>query len=146
MTCKQLGASKLDLFVKCIRLFEEVFEMKDFLMPPMDHLRSTLSDPSFICIVATEGEEVVGGLTGYRLTQYYSEKPLLYIYDLAVKAELQRCGIGQELIRFTNNYAKQNGFEEVYVQTDRDEPHAVNFYHKTPFHGKEEVIQFSYFT
>ena len=145
MIFKKLSDTELDLFVQCLLLFEEVFEMKDFLTPSEEHLQNTLSSPNFMCMVAVEDTQVIGGLTGYQLEQYYSEKPLLYIYDLAVKVDFQRQGIGQQLMKFTAKYAQQNGYEEVYVQADRDDDHAVNFYHKTPFNKKEKVFQFSYF-
>ncbi|MEO1255114.1 MAG: GNAT family N-acetyltransferase [Bacteroidota bacterium] len=144
MDFRKLASNEVDLFEKCIRLFEEVFEMENFLIPSIDHLSKVLSDSAFMCFIAIEEQGIAGGLTGYRLQQYYTEKPLFYIYDLAVKQNKQRLGIGQKLIQCVNDYAKENGFEEMYVQADYNDEQAVSFYRKTRISKEEKVLQFSY--
>ncbi|MEM7549787.1 MAG: GNAT family N-acetyltransferase [Bacteroidota bacterium] len=142
---KKLGANDIKEFLELICVFEDVFEMEDFEMPSQDHLKRLLSKSSFMVFVAKVENEVVGGLMAYVLDQYYSEKPRAYIYDLAVLSNYQRQGIGKKLIAGINGYCNENGFEEVYVQADQVDDHAISFYHSTPFDVKEDVAQFSYF-
>jgi len=86
----------------------------------------------------------VGGLTGYRLDPYYSEKPLAYIYDLAVKKERQRQGIGKKLIEEVTQYFANEGFEEVFVQADKEDDYALDFYRSTVPTEEEDVSHFYY--
>nr|APO26586.1 Acetyltransferase (GNAT) family [uncultured bacterium] len=144
MEIKKLTHRNLNEFIALIRVFEEVFEMKNFAMPNQEHLRKILSKPNFIVFVALINNQVVGGLTTYVLEQYYSEKPLAYIFDLAVKASYQRQGIGKQLIASVTNYCREKGFEEVFVQADKVDDYAIDFYRSTGVTAEEEVVHFYY--
>ena len=66
---KKLDYHDIDQFIELIRLFENVFEMKDFDMPDENYLRQLLEKDSFFVFVALSRDEVVGGLTSYTLQQ-----------------------------------------------------------------------------
>jgi len=140
---KKLSHHDIDKFVELIRLFEDVFEMKNFEMPDEIYLQKLLEEHSFFVFVAMIQGQVVGGLTAYTLRQYYSKSPLVYIYDLAVKTEFQRQGIGKMLISGIKNYCKGIGIEEVFVQADEVDDFALKFYHSTGATA-EKVVQFNY--
>ena len=142
---KKLYRSDLPEFVQLIKVFEDVFEMKDFVMPDEGHLQRLLADDQFMVFVALdEHNRVVAGLTAYTLIQYYSVKPLVYIFDLAVQTALQRQGIGKKLIDEINKFCKEAGMEEVFVQADVIDDYALDFYRKTKPTAEEDVIHFSY--
>lgn len=134
----------LETLNQLISVFEEVFEMKNFKRPTTGHLLKLLRKETFFAVVAKVGNRVVGGLTVYILDQYYSERPLAYIYDLAVLTDYQRKGIGRSLIEFTKKCGKRRGFEEVFVQADKVDEHAVKFYRSTRVTEEEQVIHFYY--
>jgi aminoglycoside 3-N-acetyltransferase I len=134
----------IDKLNELITVFESVFEMKNFRRPTESHLKRLLNKGDFFAVVASMGNKIVGGLTVYVLDQYYTEKPLAYIYDLAVLDEYQRKGIGKKLIEFTNKYCLHKGFEEVFVQADNIDDYAVNFYRLTKPTHEEQVVHFSY--
>ncbi|WP_290790795.1 GNAT family N-acetyltransferase [Flavihumibacter sp. UBA7668] len=141
---RKLEAGELEEFIQLIRLFEEVFGMKNFSLPSIHHLQDLLKKDGFYAFVAfDEKGQVIGGLTAYQLLQYYSTKPLIYIYDLAVKDTLQRQGIGSALIQTINSYCKSIGAEEVFVQADRVDDYALKFYRKTGG-TEEDVVHFYY--
>ncbi len=117
--------------------------MINFSIPIDSHLQKLLEDKTFFIFVAIDQGKVVGGLTAYTLEQYYSEKRLAYIFDLAVLTRFQRQGIGQSLIQEFNSFCKNLGYEEVFVQADRVDDHAIEFYKKT--NGiLNDVIHFDY--
>jgi aminoglycoside 3-N-acetyltransferase I len=145
ITTKKLVGHDIDEFVRLIKLFEEVFEMENLAMPHRVYLRQVLSKPEFIALVALEGQRVVGGLTAYVLEQYYSEKPLAYLYDLGVEPARQRRGIGRQLIAAFQQYCQEQGFKEIFVQADLEDEHAIEFYRAALAEGEKEVRQF-YFT
>jgi aminoglycoside 3-N-acetyltransferase I len=144
MEIKKLTHQDIDEFIALIRVFEEVFEMENFVMPHQEHLRKVLLKPDFIVFVAIMDDQVIGGLTTYVLEQYYAEKPLAYIYDLAVKANYQRQGIGKQLIAGVTNYCREKGFEEVFVQADKVDDYALDFYRSTGVTAEEQVVHFYY--
>ena len=78
------------------------------------------------------------------LDQYYCKKPLAYIYDLAVLKDFQRQGIGKSLVKHLKEYCKKEGFDEVFVQADRTDDYAVDFYRMTKPTNEEDVIHFYY--
>lgn len=141
---KLLERKDIDEFNDLISVFEIVFEMEPFKRPEENYLYNLLSKENFIAVVAIIGGKVIGGLTVYVLDQYYSEKPLAYIYDMAILTEYQRQGIGKMLIAFTNDYCKQNGFAEAYVQADKPDEYAIDFYRLTNPSLEAEVVHFAY--
>lgn len=146
MQIQRLPHSDISNFSELIRLYADVFEMKNFKVPPRDHLQELMSDKNFLVFVAIENNKVVGGLTVYVLQQYYSTKPHAYLYDLGIATEFQRKGIGRKLITALNAYCKTEGIEEVFVQADKVDQHALDFYRSTPVSAESEVVQFSYAT
>jgi len=141
---KILAHDDLTDFNALISVFERVFEMRDFKRPPAAHLQKLLHRENFIAMVAKAGDQVMGGLTVYILDQYYSEKPLGYIYDLAVLQEHQRKGVGSRLIAFTKQVGRERNFEEVFVQADRVDGYALDFYRSTKPTAEEDVLHFYY--
>jgi aminoglycoside 3-N-acetyltransferase I len=140
---KRLGQDDLHKFIELIRVFEDVFEMKYFQIPDEIHLRGLLARNDFFVFVALANNKVVGGLTSYILQQYYSKSPLVYIYDLAIKTEFQRKGIGKMLIEANNSYSRTIDAEAAMVQADIVDDHAIEFYRSTGAKG-ENVIHFDY--
>ena len=144
ITIRKIESAETNLFIQLLKVFEDVFEMKDFSVPPQHHLEHLLHQDGFYVFIALNNlNEVVGGLTAYTLNQYYSLKPLVYIYDLAVKTDLQRTGIGTKLIAAIKKFCSEKGVEEVFVQADRIDHHALNFYRKTGA-TEEDVVHFNY--
>ena len=141
---EMLGKDDITRFIELIKLFETVFEMKNFSVPDSNHLQSVLDRSDFFVFVATIDNKVVGGLTTYVLEQYYSQRPLAYIFDLAVNNSLQRQGIGKKLIAATNRFYKEKGFEEVFVQADKVDEYAIDFYRSTKPTEEEQVAHFYY--
>lgn len=144
LNIKKLSSKDISHFEDLIILFKEVFEMKEFYKPKSEYLNGLLGNEGFHVFVALKEDSVIGGLTAYTLHQYYSEKPLAYIFDLAVVKQWQRKGIGNALIMQTKSYFQQNGYSEVFVQADRVDDYAVHFYRATAPTEEEDVLHFYY--
>lgn len=143
-TVQILTPKDLDKLNDLISVFEKVFEMEPIQRPDRTYLHKLLSKENFMAIVAVSENKVIGGLTIYVLDRYYSEKPSAYIYDLAVRTEYQRKGVGKKLIAFTNDHCRQNGFAETYVQADKQDTDAIDFYRLTNPTLESEVVHFTY--
>ncbi len=127
-----------------IAVFEEVFEMVDCKRPDQAYLGKLLGKDSFFAVVAKIDKRIIGGLTVYVLHPYYSQKPLAYIYDLAVKKDFQRQGVGRRLMAYTNDYCREHGFEGAFVQAEKADDYAIDFYRSTKPATEEPVVHFYY--
>jgi aminoglycoside 3-N-acetyltransferase I len=139
-----IQTNELEDLKTLISIFEEVFELEDFIMPNDLHLQKLLNKETFLALTAKTESRIIGGLTVFVLDQYYSARPLAYLYDLAVETESQRKGVGKKLIEFTVQYCKENGFEAVFVQAEQEDNHAVDFYRSTKFSSEIQAVQFEY--
>ena len=128
---KKLEVSDIEKFIELIKLFEDVFEMKEFVMPEKTHLQNLLAQKSFLVFAALSNDKVVGGITAYSMTQYYSVRDAVFIYDLAVGKNMQRRGIGKKLMAELNNYCKKAGVEVTFLEADKPDEYAIEFYRST---------------
>ncbi|MEO6454321.1 MAG: GNAT family N-acetyltransferase [Ginsengibacter sp.] len=140
---KRLGKHDAKIFHKLIRLFQEVFEEKAFLNVGESYLARLLEKNDFIVYVIISGSEIVGGLTAYELATYYSEDSEIFIYDIAIKVEFQRQGLGKHLISSLKKHCAQKGIKEMFVAADEEDEHAIDFYHSTGGDAAK-VIHFNY--
>ena len=138
---KSKDAQKLSDLVD---IYADVFEMKKFEKPSNEYFEQMLSQESVIVYVAENNQEIIGGLTAHILPSTYFESAEVYIYDLGVKEEFQRSGIGTMLVEDFNDYCSKRGFKEMFVQADTVDEHAVAFYKKIGGFPEEDVIHFSF--
>jgi aminoglycoside 3-N-acetyltransferase I len=143
MEIKRLNQNETADFKNLIEIFIEVFE-NSVEIPNNQHLSKLLSNPNFMVFVAKINDKVVGGLTIYVLHQYYSEKPLAYIYDVGIAPDFQGKGIGKALLIECCNFCEVNGFDEAYVEAESDDMDAVSFYRKTKFSKETLAVHFTY--
>jgi aminoglycoside 3-N-acetyltransferase I len=140
---QKLNAYQVDEFIELLDVFEVVFEMKNFESPSIKHLEELLAKEDFFVFVAVSEGTIVGGLTAYSLMQYYSESPLVYIYDVAIMKKYQRKGIGKKLMLGINDYCKEMDVEEIFVQAVEADEHALDFYRSTGAQS-QKVVHFYY--
>jgi len=139
---KRLTKEHLADFQALIHLFNEVFE-EETKIGSGPHLLNLLSSRNFIVLAALINNEVVGGLTAYELPMVYSDASEIFLYDLAVKAEHQRKGIGKGLLQALKDHCTKNEIKEFFVMAHEEDQHAVEFYRSTGGKG-EKVINFLY--
>ncbi len=143
MEIKSLTTNDAEDFKSLIEIFVDVFE-HDIEIPPLSYLTKLLQQDNFIVLVSKIEGKVVGGLTIYSLAQYYSTKPLAYIYDVGVTPLLQGKGIGKALIQEACRICKELGYEEAYVEAETEDIDAVEFYRRTKYNSEMSATHFSY--
>jgi aminoglycoside 3-N-acetyltransferase I len=141
--CKHLNRNDLQQLIDLIKVYEDAFEMENFTLPDASYLQSLLEKESTIFYVAEVENKVVGGLTAHFLPSTYFTSSEVYIFDLAVKTDLQRQGIGAKLINSLKNYCASYGYKEMFVQADLEDTFALDFYQATGGIA-ESVVHFSY--
>ncbi|HKP68032.1 MAG TPA: GNAT family N-acetyltransferase, partial [Pyrinomonadaceae bacterium] len=62
-----------------------------------------------------------------------------YIRSMAIKPSAQRLGIGQKLVDAFESYARENGFEKIFLYTTYVLPGAKHLYEKNGFYVLRET-------
>ena len=145
MEVRRLTEADLPVFKSLIELFNTVFEEDRSNMGNDTTLVRLLGDDRFIAMVAIHEDDVTGGLTAYILPKYYSDSSEVLLYDMAVKPENQRMGIGKKLIQTLKEYCSSKGIQEFFVMAHEEDGHAIEFYRSTGGTG-ENVVNFLYET
>lgn len=111
-------------------LFEMMAEVFGEACRPLGdrYLDRLLRRASFWALAALHEGEVVGGLTAHALPMTTSEAFELFVYDLAVREEHQRQGIGRKLMAALRREAAEHGIRVLYVPVDDGDVHALEFY------------------
>jgi aminoglycoside 3-N-acetyltransferase I len=127
MQIRRLGRGDEDLARDAFAMMASVF---DEGVPDLGaaYIATLLARTDFWAMVALDGEEVVAGLTAHALPMTRSPEAELFIYDLAVRADRQRRGIGRALVLATLARAKEEGLRVAFVPADEEDAHAIAFY------------------
>lgn len=112
-----------DLFSLMAAVFEEECEV----------LSNTYLDQLFACeafwaIAAFDGDQIIGGVTAHTLPMTRTEVSEVFIYDIAVRIDHQRKGVGRQLVQNLQDMAAASGIRVLFVSADNDDLHALDFY------------------
>lgn len=140
---KKLEKEDVLIFQKMTLMFQEVFEITDHTIPALPYLQRLLETPSFIAYAVVHKNDVVAGLTAYELPLYYSDFPEMFLYDIAVREDFQRKGLGKKLLVSLQNYCQTKNIKLMFVAANEEDKHAIEFYHSTGGYA-EKVVHFNY--
>ena len=126
-----------------LAVFGEAFEDRETYtgqQPDDEYLESLLKSETFVAIVATQEDDVIGGLAGYVLPKFEQSRSELYIYDLAVVETCRRQGVATALIEKLRSLAAERGIYVIFVQADYGDDPAIALY--TKLGVREDVLHF----
>jgi aminoglycoside 3-N-acetyltransferase I len=92
------------------------------------YLDRLLGRVDFWAIAAVVDDEIVGGLTAHALALTRAERSEMFIYDIAVRKDRQRMGVGRHLMTSLFEAADAVGIHDVFVPADNEDLHALDFY------------------
>ncbi len=141
---RKLESTDAHKLSELVDLYEDVFEMEKFKKPSLDYFEKMLSESSVIVFIAEKDGKIIGGMTAHILHSTYFESAYVYVYDLAVKGEFQRQGVGTKLMEKIKDYSRKLGFDEVFLQADKVDKYAVDFYTKIGGLPEDDVIHFAF--
>jgi aminoglycoside 3-N-acetyltransferase I len=87
-----------------------------------------LAQDDFWVLAAFIEGELAGGLTAHTLPMTRKESSEVFIYDIAVRQQHQRKGIGRYLMNSLFEAASCVGIHEVFLSADNEDLHALDFY------------------
>lgn len=92
------------------------------------YVERLLADGRFWALVAFAGDDMVGGLTAHTLPMTRKPGASVFLYDIAVRSDHRRRGVGRQLVSALRAEASRVGIDEVFVFADNDDAHALDFY------------------
>ena len=124
MAVTVLRASPTDFDLAC----EAVLEVHR--RAPLDAvaLVKFLADPMRYLLLAIEAGQVVGSLNGYALQPPHRRDPQFLLYEIDVRPDWQRRGIGRALVARFIAEARNARAWEVWVLTNRSNAAAMGLY------------------
>lgn len=82
----------------------------------------------FWAMAAFQDGRLVGGLTAHTLPLTRAETQELFLYDIAVRPECQRQGIGRQLVAALRAQAAAADIQVMFVAADEEDTEALDFY------------------
>lgn len=109
------------------RMMEGVFEEPRLELDD-DYVERLLARPDFWAIAAIDAGAVVGGATAHTLPMTRFQGSEIFLYDLAVRTDRQRQGIGRKLVEHLRAAAAAEGIDDLFVPAENEDTHALDFY------------------
>ena len=127
MLIRRLTAGDRELTRATFTMMAAVF---DELTRPLsdDYVDALLVRADFWAFAAVEDDEPLGGITAHVLPMTRSPSRELFVYDLAVREDRQRRGIGRAMLVELCAQAGRDGIESVFVAVADEDIHAMDFY------------------
>jgi aminoglycoside 3-N-acetyltransferase I len=124
---RRLTTADRELARTLFDLMNEVFEAEPGNLSD-GYLDRLLARPDFWVFAGFIGDTLAGGITAHTLLMTRAEQSEVFIYDLAVRADLQRQGVGRALVIALCAAAAAEGVDNVFVPADNEDDHALAFY------------------
>jgi aminoglycoside 3-N-acetyltransferase I len=128
MRAKRLTSDDRELARRLFVLMAEVFaaEHEPLGDGPLDRL---LRREDFWAIAAfANDDDLIGGVTAHTLPMTRAEASEIFVYDIAVRVDYQRKGVGRLLMTRLRREAASIGIQDVFVPADNEDVHALDFY------------------
>lgn len=127
MRSMRLKAGDRDLARALFSWMAEVFEEECEVLSD-GYVDRLLAREEFWAIAAFDDDQIIGGVTAHTLPMTRTETSEMFIYDIAVRSDHQRKGVGRHLVADLQDRAAASGIRELFVPADNDDVHALDFY------------------
>jgi aminoglycoside 3-N-acetyltransferase I len=128
MQIRRLAAADRELARATFVMMAEVFDEPRRVLPD-DYVDELLARDDFWALAAIEEDEMpVGGITAHVLPMTRSPSRELFVYDVAVREDRQRRGVGRAMLVELCAQAGKAGLESVFVAVADEDVHAMDFY------------------
>jgi len=108
-------------------LMAAVFEEREGQLSD-EYVAGLLARPDFWAVATIDDDEIVGGLTAHTLPMTRKQGSEIFIYDIAVRPDCRRRGVGRDLVACLRKAAVADRIDTVFVPADDEDKNAVLFY------------------
>jgi len=127
MLIRRLAAGDRELARTTFAMMADVFEERPRALPD-DYVDALLARADFWALAALEDDVPVGCITAHVLPMTRSPARELFVYDVAVREDRQRRGVGRAMLVELCAQAGRAGIESVFVAAADEDVHAMDFY------------------
>jgi aminoglycoside 3-N-acetyltransferase I len=127
MQIRRLVPTDLELARATFVMMAAVFDEPRRPLPD-DYLHALLARADFWALAAVEDGEPLGGITAHVLPMTRSPSRELFVYDVAVREDHQRQGIGRAMLVELCAQAARAEIASVFVAVADEDVHAMDFY------------------
>ena len=103
-----------------------------------EQIRAFLSEEQNVTLIAKLGGKVIGLIYGYRLTRMDGKTPQFFMYSVDIHSEYQNKGYGSRFVQYAVDWARDTGYSEVFVPTEKDNVRACRVYEKAGMKHSEK--------
>ena len=128
MRTLRLTLDDLELARRAFAMMGDVFGEVDREALSDGYLGEILARGDLWALAAVHDGEPVGALTAHLLPMTRAETAELFIYDLAVRPDWQRRGVGRALVQHLIAAAEPATVSSIFVPADQDDTDALAFY------------------
>lgn len=89
-----------------------------------------VADPNRWLLLAVQGGRVIGSLNGHALRHPHRREPQFLLYEIDVRPEARRRGVGTALVRAFVDGAREAGAFEVWIPTNESNAAAMALYER----------------
>lgn len=97
------------------------------------YFTNLLNDSNDVCFVAEDGDKLVGYIAASPKPIAHRKSKYIEIENLGVAQAYQRKGVGSLLMEKCLEWAKERGYEKVYLSSYFANTQAIDFYKKNGF-------------
>jgi GNAT superfamily N-acetyltransferase len=128
-----------------IPLLRGIFETDDYFQGfNPNRIKAFLSEKQNIALIAKLDGKIIGLVYGYSLTRMDDVAPQFFIYSVDIHPAYQDKGFGSRFMRYVVDWARDNGFSESFVFTNKDNPRACRVYEKADMTHSESDCERMY--
>jgi aminoglycoside 3-N-acetyltransferase I len=127
MQSKRLKPGDRDLAQKLFATMAEIFG-EDHEPLSDAYIDSLIAREDFWAIAAYSDDQIIGGITAHTLPMTRTASSEVFVYDIAVRSDYWRKGVGRHLMGELRDIAAAQGIRVSFVAADNDDPHALDFY------------------
>lgn len=95
-----------------------------------EQIKAFLSEKQNIFFIAELDCTTIGLIYGYSLIRLDGKEPQFFIYSVDIHPDYQNKGYGSKFVKYAIDWARDNGFSESFVLTEKDNPRACRVYEK----------------
>lgn len=124
---KRLTSSDRESAQELFAMMSEIFG-EDAVRLSDRYIDQLFRRSEFWALGAVVDDVVAGGITAHSLPMTRAETTELFVYDIAVRSQYRRMGVGRFLFNTLRAQAFEAGINDVFVAADDDDAHALDFY------------------
>lgn len=119
------------LMINDIDLLKNSIVEKGTVIKSVSNIEKFLSNENNYLIAYIENDEILGFVLAYTLQRYDGRGEMLYLHEIDVVESHRKQGIATKLMNEIKELKDKNGFDKIFLVTNKSNDAAVSLYEST---------------